>query len=55
MRSALLKCADERGKTLHISRAALIVSSLMLPILPVNVVALALLQRGYNRLVSEER
>jgi hypothetical protein len=51
-RSAILEEAEAVGANVSISRAALIVSGLLLPILPVNVIALSLLQNGVNKLYT---
>ena len=50
----LERSAEERGVSLKVSRLALIVSSLLLPILPLNVVALGILQSKVNKLYDSE-
>lgn len=58
--SALRDAAKERGVDLlqnsrfAVTRAVLVVLSLVFPILPVNVIALALLQRGVNKLYAAD-
>lgn len=46
------KALTESGTDIKISRAAFILSFLVFPILPINVVALALLQHGANKLAQ---
>lgn len=53
-RRALLEAAAARGTSLRISAAALVVSAVVFPVLPLNVVGLAVLQHAANRLYSAE-
>ena len=54
LRREIIAAAKERGVNVKISKVAIIASSVVLPILPVNVVALACLQSGVNKLVEAE-
>ena len=54
IRREILAAAAECEIDVKISRTAIIISSILLPILPVNVVALACLQSGVNRIVDIE-
>ena len=54
MRRCLLDAAKEKGISLEISSAALLLSTLLLPIAPMNVVALGLLQAKANLLLQAE-
>lgn len=54
LRGEILAVARERGIDIRISKILLIVSALVLPILPLNFIALARLQSGVNKLYSEE-
>lgn len=51
-RKAIMAEAEKTGAKVRISPALLIISSLLLPILPLNVVALAVLQNGVNKLYA---
>ena len=53
-REKLLAAAEARGVALKINAAALVISGIVLPILPVNVVALAVLQSAVNKLYRAE-
>lgn len=53
-RKAVLAAAAERGVTVKMSAALLILSSLIFPVGAVNVVALAVLQNGMNRIYAIE-
>ena len=52
MRDAIISEAKSRGIEVSVSKWALIVTSVIFPILPVNVVGLALLQSGVNKLYA---
>lgn len=54
LRGQLVSAAEERGVEVKVSRAALIASSVFLPILPVNVVALSILQNAANKIYRAE-
>lgn len=54
LRRDIIDAAKEKGVDVRISRAAIIIPAVILPILPLNVVALAFLQSGVNKLVEEE-
>ena len=54
VRQLLMKEAEARGETLKLPRLVLILSGILLPILPLNIVGLALLQSGVNKLVSSK-
>lgn len=54
MRKELLAIAEEKEIELKIGKLPLVLSSLVLPLLFVNVVALALLQRAMNRIYNGE-
>lgn len=54
IRGAILDAAKTRGADVKMSKTAIIVSSIFLPILPINVVALSILQSGVNKLVATE-
>ena len=51
-RRAILEEAEKLGASVSVSRAWLIVTSLIFPILPLNVVGLAILQNGVNKLYA---
>ena len=53
LRKEILAAAEENGVDVKISAPALIASSLVLPMLFMNVISLALLQRGVNKIYSE--
>jgi biotin transporter BioY len=52
LRRDLLEAAKARGIDMKISKAALIISAILLPIAPVNVVALSLIQHKINKLYA---
>lgn len=52
MRKALLAEAEEAGASLSVNKTALVLSSILLPILPLNVVGLAMLQSAKNKLYT---
>ena len=54
LRREIIAAARQRGVDVKISKVAIIASSVVLPILPLNVVALACLQSGVNKLVEAE-
>ena len=54
MRQQILDIAQERGVTVKIPKAVLIISSVVLPFLFMNVVSLAILQNGMNKVFVHE-
>ena len=52
LRSDLLAAAKARGVEMMMSKVALIVSAILLPIAPVNIVALSLIQHKINKLYA---
>ena len=52
MRNAIVKTADECGAKVSISKWLVILLSVLFPILPVNVITLALLQNGLNKIYA---
>ena len=54
MRKALLAECAEKGVSLKLPVSALVISSILLPILPINVVALGLIQSAMNKIYSTE-
>ena len=54
LRRALLDRAAEKGVTLRISAPLLVITALVFPLLPLNVIALSLLQHAVNRLYHSE-
>lgn len=52
LREMIISAAEQKGAQIRISKAAVVISSVLLPILPVNVVALALLQNGMNKVYA---
>ena len=54
MRKNLLKLAEEKGVTVKLSCGALVTLSILFPLLPVNVVSLAMLQSGMNKVLTKE-
>ena len=53
-RKAILQVAQEKGISIRISKWALILSAVVFPILPVNLVALSILQCKLNRMYKAE-
>ncbi|MBE6661207.1 MAG: MFS transporter [Ruminococcaceae bacterium] len=54
LRRELLTAADGKGVKLSVPAWLLVASGLMLPILPVNIIALAVVQHGVNKLYENE-
>ena len=54
MRKAILGIAAEKGKAMKMNVAVLIITTLIFPILPLNVVALSMLQHGMNKVYTIE-
>jgi hypothetical protein len=52
LRTELLAAAKARGVEMKMSKVALIVSAILLPIAPVNIVALSLIQHKINKLYA---
>ena len=50
IRKSITEKAEELGSTVKMNKAAIAVSSLIFPILPINMIAMALLQSGVNKL-----
>ena len=55
IRADLLRVAKEKGIKIKLPTGLLVVSGLILPILPVNILALALLQHAVNKLYESEK
>lgn len=49
LRKIIVHEASKNGATIQVSKSALILSSLLFPILPINLIALSTLQRGVNK------
>ena len=54
MRKTILELAKEKGADVKISTVALVLPALIFPVLFTNVISLALLQRGMNRIFEQE-
>ncbi len=52
IRKAILEEAERAGASVSVNRAVLIITSLIFPILPLNVIALALHQRAVNKIYA---
>jgi hypothetical protein len=53
-RKIIISEAEKLGADVKISRAMLIASSLVFPILPLNFIAMAVLQKGINKLYAKK-
>ena len=54
MREEIIAAAKERGADVSINKTLLIVFGIVLPILPLNIVSLAMLQGGMNKIYLAE-
>ena len=54
MREAILEVAEKRGVDVKISKLPIILLSLLFPLLPINIITLAILQRGVNKIYDSE-
>ena len=54
MREEIIAAAKERGADVSINKTLLIVFGIILPILPLNIVSLAMLQGGMNKIYLAE-
>lgn len=52
LRKDILSAAEKKGVDMKISRATIVISSILLPIAPMNIVALAVLQSKINKLYA---
>lgn len=51
-RKLIIEEAERAGVKVSVSRVALVISSIILPIMPINIVGLAILQNGVNKLYA---
>ena len=54
LRKELIAAGEQKGAKIKLPVAALVISGIVLPILPVNVVALAMLQGAANKIYAVE-